>query len=653
MLSYLDRKTDSEFILKDFIFSSEPSAWNFGVDTHTNVCDITDDLTGEPHHIAKSNIPMYVNEVGHSKTLRHNVLSREWEQDDSVHYILHLSIPMKKGQTVELLTNYGEAYELARERKGYGLKNINDGCKSDYDDESIRLHRTLIERRKMKEFFIPKHITEIAHVFYFMLDKILGPIDESIRKFSSESSSINRESCFTPSDWIARRRMEFVAEIVVDHMRKIDIPRNDQSSTRAVINNMLISFKDIKLINKPLLHSSINSNTVQSNKTILKLMKQEVFDELLYTASELFVRPLDDAIWCKISQSLMKDIVDAIVEYNCTQDGDINHIQNHLVKDILGKASSAVEKMRRAFKDEEVDEDFAFKSSSISQEVVELILDEIDDFRSSVEIRELCHASPFEIPLHFSTIMKEYLDDGCESTQDLKGYKNDIMFSYYERAGEPLVITKVDAFAGVQTKSDSKDVKIDLEWYILWQVVLVVHAFATSCVEWVDEPKSDSDSYSESEPLYSLRKLCKAVGANFSDASMVVSETRKILSAYDIYDGDSVLKRYKLKENTEILTNRVGVDYLSMISRKKQKRKRSFRLSAPSTYVAEKTEIERLILPSSRYYGESERDRNTLSRKKRVKEMVSDDAHKTDRTNDHGAYVSELEMVSGDIITIV
>ena len=67
-----DRKTEHDFDVKDFIFGHEPCSWNFAVDAQLDganqIVDITDDSTGEPHDIAKSNICMYVNEVGHSGT---------------------------------------------------------------------------------------------------------------------------------------------------------------------------------------------------------------------------------------------------------------------------------------------------------------------------------------------------------------------------------------------------------------------------------------------------------------------------------------------------------------------------------------------------------------------------------------------------------
>ena len=75
--SQIDRKTDFVFSIKDFIYTHEPSSWRFDVTEELNgypqVVDFTDDTTGAPHDVAKSNMSMYVNEVGHNEKLVENI----------------------------------------------------------------------------------------------------------------------------------------------------------------------------------------------------------------------------------------------------------------------------------------------------------------------------------------------------------------------------------------------------------------------------------------------------------------------------------------------------------------------------------------------------------------------------------------------------
>ena len=98
--------------------------------------DITDDIDGDPHADARKHIPMYVNEVGHTKAYKKNVLIGAGGAD-GVHYYAMIDKTMKKGDTVELLCNYNTGYESVRERKGYGRGNLDGTVKSDDDDGAL------------------------------------------------------------------------------------------------------------------------------------------------------------------------------------------------------------------------------------------------------------------------------------------------------------------------------------------------------------------------------------------------------------------------------------------------------------------------------------------------------------------------------------
>ncbi|KAL7548119.1 hypothetical protein ACHAWF_011412 [Thalassiosira exigua] len=110
----VDRKTELAFMIKDFIFSHEPSSWRFNVteelNGHRQVVDFTSDTTGAPHDVAQSHMSMYVNEVGHNMDLVENVLCLETSR--SVSYYIHIDRPMVKGDTTELLVNYRDHYEV-------------------------------------------------------------------------------------------------------------------------------------------------------------------------------------------------------------------------------------------------------------------------------------------------------------------------------------------------------------------------------------------------------------------------------------------------------------------------------------------------------------------------------------------------------------
>ena len=60
--------------------------------------------------------------------------------------------------------------------------------------------------------------------------------------------------------------------------------------------------------------------------------------------------------------------------------------------------------------------------------------------------------------------------------------------------------------------------RIDESWYLLWQIIRVVHGFATKCVCW------DIQGEDNSGKLYSLDRLCKKVDINIDDAKKMFLE---------------------------------------------------------------------------------------------------------------------------------
>lgn len=69
---------------------------------------------------------------------------------------------MKKGDTVELLVNYGEHYEDIRERKGYGMKNQKEGLGCDSKDKAARLQRNFFEREQLEQDIVDIGFIEVS-----------------------------------------------------------------------------------------------------------------------------------------------------------------------------------------------------------------------------------------------------------------------------------------------------------------------------------------------------------------------------------------------------------------------------------------------------------------------------------------------------------
>jgi len=82
-------------------------------------------------------------------------------------------------------------------------------------------------------------------------------------------------------------------------------------------------------------------------------------------------------------------------------------------------------------------------------------------------------------------------------------------------------------------------IQVDEKWYVLWQVVRVVHYFATRCVEWNVEGKCTNES------IYSLERLCLRVGIN-------VEEARNMLCQEMVPRLKPIINKRKIRRNPTI-----------------------------------------------------------------------------------------------------
>ena len=171
--------------------------------------DITDDATGEVHALARGHTPIYVNEVGHNPNLHRNVLILE-QNDRSVYYYIAIDQKhaMKKGDSVELLVDYGDAYEEVRERKGYGQDKAFDP-----------IQQNLLEREELVNYISTLTVWEMFHLVQFLTENIFDPINKSIENYctvgGTEISDLPREK-----DLIAMRRLHWLGEKLMERVQE-------------------------------------------------------------------------------------------------------------------------------------------------------------------------------------------------------------------------------------------------------------------------------------------------------------------------------------------------------------------------------------------------------------------------------------------------
>jgi hypothetical protein len=119
-----DRKSMHIFILKNFIHSLSCEDWGFDTLDDGFQYDITDDVTGDVHELARKRILAYVNECSPNQ----NPSVHAWhDPEGSVHFLLgheddsngKLQLPADGKTLTEVSIDYGSKYEYVRIRKGY------------------------------------------------------------------------------------------------------------------------------------------------------------------------------------------------------------------------------------------------------------------------------------------------------------------------------------------------------------------------------------------------------------------------------------------------------------------------------------------------------------------------------------------------------
>lgn len=113
-------------VLKDYIHSGKAEEWTFGnFFSEEHMLDITDEITGDLHDIAKENLCSYVNETVDRKKLPQNIFAYH-DLEGALHYLFgiefsddysaeeytaalnNLNQKLKSGVEFEVFIDYGE-----------------------------------------------------------------------------------------------------------------------------------------------------------------------------------------------------------------------------------------------------------------------------------------------------------------------------------------------------------------------------------------------------------------------------------------------------------------------------------------------------------------------------------------------------------------
>ena len=282
----------------------------------------------------------YVNEVGHDKRLKQNILARE-KDDRFTHYYIYQRDSMSKGEIVELLSNYGHGYEGTRERIGYGLANINDNLGSD-KVYTAKLKRDHGDRESVQEMIHTMTFKEIKDSLEFLEDRIIEPLvhytDAYFNNLHFSSSDTNDSNkCQwqrkSPSNrqLLARIRLTWIGELFrkrIDSLRSV----NSVDPNLQLIQNMC-KILDRKRLD-PL--AAFGGNIFRKQIKLTEMYLSERYEETLMQVSneQGIFHAYDPSLWCVIARNLCRDMVRACI----LEELDSSHVNEETKEERLSKA---------------------------------------------------------------------------------------------------------------------------------------------------------------------------------------------------------------------------------------------------------------------------------------------------------------------------
>jgi hypothetical protein len=347
-----DRKYQSSFDIKNFVWGGMPSEYGFDInedlDGRECVGDITDDYTGLPHSVAQQNIAMHVNETGGISALKQTV----WSQEASfrgVHYCFHTHFAgrLKKGQQVEMFICYSDTYTDIRERKGYGKKTKT--VKSD-DHFASYLERQHVDRFNMVEevFNEIQNVTEMYSLTELMVD-IHDKVAARLSSFTRDLCKGNRLVHVPDARQIvALRRLDWLKPFLT---QKIDFMQKHMTTVPsfgfpAALNQCKDNADKMAWSSWPVLIQALESNqnlVDRDRRSFLAILRKEATEEICFELSSSLLFPCSEDTWCGVARELTQDLCLAVVKerWKCEEAGNRSNLLAEFVS-LASKAAAAI-----------------------------------------------------------------------------------------------------------------------------------------------------------------------------------------------------------------------------------------------------------------------------------------------------------------------
>jgi hypothetical protein len=520
-MSPADRKRESQFTVKSFIFCNEPNEWPFDVEEklfgEQQIIDITDDATGSPHELARKNIPMYVNEVGHNNKSKQNVFICH-KDGRRVEYFIKVDSPLKKNDRIELLTNYGKVYEDIRERKGYGWRNTHRGLPSD-EDRASELKRNFAEREDAENAIILLACPDLVGMIEFVKERIWLPVWTKAQAFqASLNDPASHGEAPPPSreQWIALRRIHWLRSVLLRRIRDLELTGATYGypykSSLSYCRDLLDSMEQNRF--------SVTVKSSESLYAIGEAIRQEIIEEMLYAMQAKLLMPFDRAVWCPLSVGLLQTLSDQVSVLLLSTKGNPSTEQKMALRgEILAAAEASANDFRKATKGGGVPNSLSF-GSGIGIGKGSIISGSLKNLWGTVKCSNSFYLDNSTIPKGFLAgigRMLAYYDSlilasvephqGDSFHLELTPSENFVM-TQYNGMDESDQLGKLASMPRPIDSCAKTSIAVNETWYLVWQLIYVVHTFATEFLDGTDD---------------TLKILCTKIGVDYKLAQFAVT----------------------------------------------------------------------------------------------------------------------------------
>jgi hypothetical protein len=456
-----------------------------------------------------------VNEVGHSKLYNQNV----WIKEDNRTVRYFFKAELQLGKAVELLTDYKSTYEKVREKRGYGLRNIREGVRSNSSD-SDRLQRGIADRYDVEVAIdSTDSIARLRYLLHFIETSIWLPIIGRIDALRQAYHGGTTPALLSPAQWVATRRIYWIAEKVLHKVERMKGTVTD----RSVFGLYEWKIKEQLRANKARFATSVqpalNLESVILDKGVALALEYEQIEEICYGVRGQLHMVKDDSVYCEIANSLIDKLCRHTASLRSVElVGNENAVQKALAhfydaaREAKGEIIECIKKCEFAR--------LQFTCGVLNQSSLkgntECILAKV---RTSygvflqnstlpkgivAALREKLHYEEMNmlagLPVHdtsiASAISNRLVMKRCEGLTEF-GDLNDL-------ASVPADVSRINL------PSD-----INGDWYVLTQVVWIVDVFASHYLKG---------------SLYSIGELAKVLDVNTNHAKFVVERGLRIVS---------------------------------------------------------------------------------------------------------------------------